>query len=187
MNGVFSRQQASFRGVATGTGVARACGRSWRNLLADGRGRSIRTDRKFVLNLGSHYSVKFLVRYCLLCNDVREDPGNLLRLDILGLMTHIRSKRVPSFPVAPPRICVLVLMTDCQGPAEITLRIVQSETGRIIFRNQPRPMQFVSIPREAVGIKFHIKNCTFPAEGLYWVEFLIDEVVAVRQALSLTS
>jgi len=131
--------------------------------------------------------MEFAVLYLIVCDDVRADPNNLLRLDVLGLMTHIRSTRKPPFPVARPRFCVLVLLTDCQGPAELALRIVQSDTGRIIFLNQPRRIRFVSAPREAVGIKFYINNCVFPSEGLYWVELLLEGAVVARQALRLTS
>jgi hypothetical protein len=131
--------------------------------------------------------MEFAVRYLILCDDVLADPNNMLRLNVLGLMTHIRSTRIPPFPVVRPRFCVLVLLAECEASAELSLRIVQSETGRIVFRNQPRRMQFVNAPREAVGIKFYIKNCAFPAGGLYWVELIIEGAVAARQALSLTS
>jgi hypothetical protein len=131
--------------------------------------------------------MEFTVRYLIVCDDVRADPNNLLRLDVLGLMTHVRSTRKPPFPVVRPRFCVLVLLTDCQGPQELALRFVESDTGRIIFRNQPRRIQFVSGPCEAVGIKFYINNCAFPAEGLYWVELLVEGAVVARQALTLTS
>jgi len=131
--------------------------------------------------------MEFTVRYFILCDDVLTDPGNLLRLNVFGLLTHIRSIRNPPFPVARPRFCVLLLLTDCRGAAEVTLRIVQSDTGRIVFRNQPRQLQFVSHSKEAVGIKFYINNCAFPAEGLYWVELLIAGTVAARQALTLIS
>jgi hypothetical protein len=129
----------------------------------------------------------FAVRCLILCDDVQADPINLLRLNVLGLMTHIRSTRIPPFPVVRPRFCVLVLLTGCEGAAELSLRIVQSETGRIVFRNQPRRMQFVNAPRDADGIKFYVNNCAFPAEGLFWVELIIEGAVAARQALSLTS
>lgn len=131
--------------------------------------------------------MEFTVRYFLLCDDVHTNPDNLLRLDVLGLMTHIRSTRIPPFPVVRPRFCVLALLTGCEGTGELSLRIVQSDAGRIIFRNQSRRIQFISAPGEAVGIIFYINNCVFPAEGLYWVEFIIEGAVAARQALSLTS
>jgi hypothetical protein len=128
----------------------------------------------------------FDVRYLILYDDVQPDPNNLLRLDVHGLMTHIRSRRVPPFPVMRPRFCVFLLLADCHGSAELTLRIVQAQTFRIIFRNQPRKVQFVSGNNEAVGIKFYVKNCVFPAEGLYWVELLESGFVVARQAISLT-
>jgi hypothetical protein len=131
--------------------------------------------------------MNFAVRYLILCDDVQADPNSLLRLNILGLLTHIRSTRVPAFPVVRPRFCVLVLLTDCQGTAEVSLRIVQSATGRIVFRNQRRSVQFVSKPNEAVGIKFLINNCMFPEEGLYWVELLVAGSMVARQPMSLTS
>jgi hypothetical protein len=127
------------------------------------------------------------VRYLLLCDDVKPDQNNLLRLNVFGLITHIRSTRKPPFPVVRPRFCVLVLLTGGQGSAELSLRIVQSDTDRIIFRNQPRRIKFVSAPQEAVGIKFYINNCVFPAEGVYWMELSIDGAVVARQALTLTS
>jgi hypothetical protein len=129
----------------------------------------------------------FAVRYLILCDDVQADSSNLPRVNVLGLITNIRSTRMPPFPVVRPRFCVLVLLTGCKGPAELSLRIVQSDTGRIVFRNQPRRLQFVNAPREAVGIRFYINNCAFPAEGLYWVELMLAGAVVARQALSLTS
>jgi hypothetical protein len=131
--------------------------------------------------------MELAIRYLILCDEVQADPSNLLRLNVLGLMTHIRSTRTPPFPVVRPRLCILVLLTGCQGPADVSLRIVQTATGRVIFRNQPRRMNFVSSPREAVGIKFHIANCAFPAEGLYWVELVFSGAVVARQVLSLTT
>ena len=127
------------------------------------------------------------VRYFILCDDVQADPNDLLRLNVLGLMTHIRSKRIPPFPVVRPRICVLVLLMGFQGPAELSLRIVQSGTHRIVFRNQPRRLQFVSTPQEAVGIKFYVNNCAFPKEGVCWIDLLDGGAVVARQALSLTA
>jgi hypothetical protein len=40
---------------------------------------------------------------------------------------------------------------------------------------------------KAVGIKFYINNCAFPAEGLFWVELMLPGAVVARQARSLTS
>jgi hypothetical protein len=127
------------------------------------------------------------VRYLLLCDDVQPDPDNFLRLNILGLITHIRSSSVPPFPVVRPRFCVLVILTGCRGVAELALRIVHAATGTVIFRNRPRPVQFVDAPEEAVGFNFRIENCGFPAEGLYWVQVIFSGTVLAQQALSVTA
>lgn len=126
-------------------------------------------------------------RYLILCDDVQADPQNLLRLNVLGLITHIRSVSTPPFPLVRPLFCVLVILIRCSGIGELSLRIVQSGTGRVVFRNQPRRVRFAGAPQEAVGVTFRIRNCSCPAEGLYWVEFVFSGTVMARQALSLTA
>jgi hypothetical protein len=127
------------------------------------------------------------VRYLILCDDVRADPTNLLRVDVLRLITHIRSTASPAFPVVRPLFCVLLILTGCRGAGELSLRIVQSDTGRVLFRNLPRRIQFSGAPEEAVGITFRLRNCSFPAAGLYWVECIFSGTFLARQALSLTA
>jgi hypothetical protein len=92
------------------------------------------------------------VRYLILCDDVHSDPANNLRVDVQGLMTHIRSTAAPPFPVVRPLFCVLVILTDCRGESELSLRIVQAETGKVVFRNQPRQVRFAGAAQEAVGL-----------------------------------
>ena len=126
------------------------------------------------------------VRYLILCDDVLVDPQNLLRLNVLGLITHIRSTAATPFPLVRPLFCILVILTGCQGAGELSYRIVQSGTRRVIFRNQPRPVQFGGNSGDAIGLLFRIRNCTFPSEGLYWVELIFSGIVIARQPLSLT-
>ncbi len=127
------------------------------------------------------------VRYLILCDDVHTDPANNLRVDVWGLMTHIRSTATPPFPVVRPLLCVLVILTDCSGEGELSLRIVQASTARVVFRNRPRRVRFTGGSQEAVGITFRVRNCSFPDAGVYWVEFLESGEVKARQALTLTS
>jgi hypothetical protein len=55
------------------------------------------------------------VRYLILCDEVQTDPQNLLRVDVRGLMTHLRYRSRPSFPVVRPHFCVLVVLAECRG------------------------------------------------------------------------
>jgi hypothetical protein len=127
------------------------------------------------------------VRYLILCDSVQTDPVNFLRVDVLGLMTHIRSTATPPFPVVRPRFSVLVILTGCRGVGELSLRIVQAATGRVVFRNQPRRVRFGDDPDEAVGIVFRIQNCSFPAAGVYLIELIYSGAVIARQRLRLTA
>ena len=103
------------------------------------------------------------------------------------MITHIRSTATPPFPVVRPLLCVLVILTGCRGTGELSLRIVQAETGRVIFRNQPRRVRFGGTAEDAVGITFRIRNCSFPVEGVYWVELIFSGTVIARQRLSLSA
>ncbi len=124
------------------------------------------------------------VLYFLLCDDVRTDPANYLRLDILGLIMRIRSTQAPPFPFVHPQFCVLVVWTEGRGTGELRLRVVQADTGRVIFRNRPRTVRFSGAPTDVNGMRFRIQNCSFPSAGLYWVECLFSGTVIARQRLS---
>ena len=92
------------------------------------------------------------VLYLILCDGVRADPANFHRVEVFGLITHFRSRAVPPFPLVRPAFCVLVILIDCQGAGELSLRIVQSETGKVVFRNAPRRVRFSGPTQDAVGL-----------------------------------
>ena len=56
----------------------------------------------------------------------------------------------------------------------------------VVFRNQPRRIRFSGALGDAVGILFRIRNCSFPAPGLYWVECVFSGTVIAHQCLGLT-
>lgn len=81
------------------------------------------------------------VRYLILCDDVQTDPHNLLRVNVFGLISHIRSTTTPSFPLVRPLLCVLVILTGCQGMDEMSYRIVRAGTGRVIFQSSVETLE----------------------------------------------
>ena len=127
------------------------------------------------------------VQYLILCDDVQADPNQLLRVNVLGLMSRMRSTAAPPFPFQRPTFCVLVILTGCQGTGELSVRIIHRETGQVIFGNVPRPVRFAGSPEDTVGFVFRVRDCSFPTAGLYWVELLFSGAVIARQRLSLTS
>ena len=127
------------------------------------------------------------VRYLILCDEVEVAPANFHRLNVRGLLTHIRSRNRLGFPVLCSHFCVLLLLVECQGQGEIALRIVQGGTGSVIYRNQPRLVRFAGAPKDVVPIAFHLRNCSFPSAGVYWVECLYSGTVIGRQPLTVTA
>src|SRR5262249_26486172 len=112
------------------------------------------------------------VLYLIVCNDVQTDPQNYQRLNILGLTSSIWSNARAPFPLLRPLLTVLVVWIGGSEPGELQLRIVEDRSGRAIFRTRPRQVRFVGDPTAVGGVTFRIRNCSFPAPGLYWVEVL---------------
>jgi hypothetical protein len=125
------------------------------------------------------------VLYLILCDAAQADPQNYNRLNVLGLMTSIRSTAQPPFPVVRPQFLAAVIWIGGHGAGVLQLRIVADRSGHTIFRTRPRQVRFVGDPAAVGGITFRIQNCSFPAAGLYWVEVLFAGGVIARQRLFL--
>ncbi|MBM4073814.1 MAG: hypothetical protein FJ271_33590 [Planctomycetes bacterium] len=125
------------------------------------------------------------VLHLIICNDIQEDPKNYHRLNVLGLITSIRSAAVPPFPVRQPELLAFLVWTGGTGKGNLTLRIVAERTGDSVFTTNPREVRFVGSVEAVSGIVFRIRNCSFPTAGLYWVEILFAGAVLARQRLIL--
>jgi hypothetical protein len=118
------------------------------------------------------------VVYLILCGDVQTDPRNFHRLIVFGLLSTIQAG---SFPVVEPDFSALLLVTGCQGSGELAVQVVQAQTGVAIFRTRRRLFRFVGDPAAVLGARFQLRNCSFPAAGLYSVEAVYDSSVIARQ------
>src|SRR5881397_200082 len=97
------------------------------------------------------------VRYLIICDDVQLDPRNLLRINVRGLIVNMRSKTAPRSPYIRPQFCVVVVLTDCQSPGELSVQLVHEQSGIVIFRTRPKPMRFAGDPQDAVGLYFRFR------------------------------
>jgi hypothetical protein len=127
------------------------------------------------------------VLYLILCENVQPDPANYHRLNVWGLLTSIRSRAHPPFPMVQPSVSVLVILTGGQGSGKLIVRVTRDETGAAVFTTRPRQVRFVGDPTAVLGMRFLIQNCTFPAAGLYWVEVEHSGSVLARQRLIVKS
>src|SRR5713101_4430262 len=99
------------------------------------------------------------VLHLILCERVETDPGNYHRLNILGLITSIRSSAAPPFPVVHPKMRALIVWSGGQGTGELELRIVDEISANTVFRTRARRVRFVGDSAAVGGVVFIIQNC----------------------------
>ena len=109
-----------------------------------------------------------VVIYCIACDYVRPHAMNPVRVTLRGLLSQLRSRLSPAFPMRCAEFSVFVLLAELEPEIEISLWIVQDVTGIVVFQNQPRWQQVSGGSNQLVGIRFRILDCWIPAEGLYW-------------------
>lgn len=119
-------------------------------------------------------AVKPIVRYMILCHDWKVDATRPNRVNILGLLSNIRSGVVPRYPMVFRELCVFLALTEARGTGTAQIICVVEETGQRIFSTPQRRVTFGSDPLEIVGVPFRIRDCRFPFEGLYSVQFWYD-------------
>jgi hypothetical protein len=125
-----------------------------------------------------------VVRYLIVCDDVRLDPDEPRGATVVGPVSALRSLGEPAFPLYHPEICVFVQLTDCRGVGDVRVEVRRAD-GTSVFRTRTRSVPFGDDPTEIVGLSFRLRNVAFPAAGLYWVELWYNDGVLARQPLEL--
>jgi hypothetical protein len=123
------------------------------------------------------------VRYLIVCDDVVTEPGPPSHSSIIHLLTHLRSRQEPPFPVTYGQLCVFVLMTECRGPAEVKVRVVQADTEDVLSSTQTRTVPFPNDPLDIARLVFRLRGVTFPEAGLYLIRFVYNEKTLAEQPL----
>src|SRR5258707_10287452 len=85
-------------------------------------------------------------------------------------LTSVRSQIAPiTFPCFWPRLCVYLQMSGYKGNASCRLEINRAETEEVLYRTSPRVISFEG-PMSVVPVVFRLRNCGFPAPGVYYVQ-----------------
>jgi len=127
-----------------------------------------------------------LVRSLIVCQDIIVDPGNIKRVSLVTLINSIRSIDEPPYPLRYPELCVFVQLTACRARGEVRLEIRRADTEEVIFVTQTRSVPFPNDPVAIQGLRFRIRNCTFPAPGFYWIQFWYDNGLVMQQPVVLS-
>ncbi|SRR5579885_74666 len=125
------------------------------------------------------------VRYLILREDVQVDPVNRRRISLVGSIGALRALGPTPYPVLQREFCGFLQMTECRGSAEGRVEPQHADSGEVIFRTSTRTLPPVNDPLEVIGVTFRIRNCVFPAPGLYRVQFWYEGPVLVQQSLLL--
>src|ERR1700686_288113 len=105
-----------------------------------------------------------IVRYMLLCDDVRIDADRPTCTHVDCLMSTIISLESPPYPLLREGICVYLVLTDChgQGVGQIRVAYVDGEHEWPVFGSSKHTLDFDGHhPLEILGVVFRITDCEF--------------------------
>jgi hypothetical protein len=117
----------------------------------------------------------------VLCDEVEESDEE----EGTHHLTGVRSKiQVPSFPSTRRRLCVFLQMSGHEGDAICRLEVHRLATDERIYRTSPRPISFQD-PVLVVPVIYRLRNCEFPAPGVYYVQIFHENKMIGERPLHL--
>jgi hypothetical protein len=108
-------------------------------------------------------SVFARVHVLVLCDEVEQRPGEEPVFDLRGVRTQVQSS---SFPYRRPQLCVYLQVSGHEGTPSGQV-VVVSEAGEQEIASAPIEDIQLRGPLTAIHVALRIRNCTFPAPGVY--------------------
>ena len=105
----------------------------------------------------------------VVCDNVYTEPGG--KTALVGLFDQLRTERLP---VKHPRMCVYASVTDIRPGTRLKLRIVHSETEKVVAELKGPPPKGTA-PTTICDFRFILNNLTFEAAGRYYIQFWADD------------
>jgi hypothetical protein len=128
--------------------------------------------------------IKPTVLHMILCDEVLRDPERPGKLTVAGLISLLRWPIGSTVPLRLEQLVALLILTDGRGTGRGRVRCINEETGQPIFGSGELPISFVGKdPSLPFGVKFRLRDCRFPAPGVYLVQFLFEHEVLCQQPL----
>jgi hypothetical protein len=123
-----------------------------------------------------------VVQYMILCQDVRLEGPKPRRLNVYGLMTHLRSPN-GVFPAPVPEFCVLLALRNGRGSGVIVISAASEDTGAVCWQSAPQPINFGPDPLETRWVYLRIRRAVFPSAGVYSFDFRYNGIGLASQSL----
>lgn len=124
-----------------------------------------------------------IVRHLIVCEDVQVDSDNPRRVTIVGVTGTLDTFGIVPFPMVYPELCLFFQMTECRGPGDFWIEVLQADTNRKMFRSPARTLTFQGDPLEVCMAALRVRECRFPLPGLYWVELCYNSEVLAQEPL----
>lgn len=115
-----------------------------------------------------------VVRYMLPCLDWEFDPTDEHRINVLGLLSFVQCDEDADFPVRVAELCVVLVLTECYKSGSGRIDCVVDENERRVFSSHEHRIASSGNPLDVVVVPFRIRNCPFPATGVYSLQFWFD-------------
>jgi hypothetical protein len=106
------------------------------------------------------------VQAMVLCDAIEESAQERAVFHLKGVRSGIE---VHLFPYPHSRLCVYLQMSGHKGEAACRVEINRAETDEVVYRTSPRVIAFEE-PMSVLPVVFRLRNCGFPAPGVYYVQ-----------------
>lgn len=122
------------------------------------------------------------VQAMLICDDV---TGSAQEKGVYYLNGVRHTISFAAFPATRQYLCVFLHLSGHRGEATCKASIYQALTDAKVFESNPKVIKFDE-PTIVVPFLLRLRNCVFPAPGVYYVEVVADGKVIGERRLELT-
>jgi len=126
-----------------------------------------------------------VVRDLIVCEEIIADPKDRKRVTLVSILDRIQSSNQPPFPFRPAKLSAYARVTECRGSGTVRLEIQEADTDAVIYATPNQAVAFPDNPLAVHWMRFRIRDCDFPAPGLYWVRLLYDDHLLAQKPLVL--
>jgi uncharacterized protein DUF6941 len=121
------------------------------------------------------------VQAMVVCDRVKESETEPGVFSLSGVRAFIGAS---SFPAFCPLLRAFVHMSGHQGIAFCHVEVNRLETDETIYRTPTKKITFKG-PTVVVPVMFRVRNCVFPAPGLYYVQVFHEGKMIAERPLEL--
>ncbi len=114
-----------------------------------------------------------LIKSMILCEDVLPGPAGSGNVHLMNVFGAIQPSAGSAFPYRFSQLCVFLQLTDAEGEGGGSIKIRSAEDDQLVFTTAEHRIQFAD-RLQLKWVLFRIKDCTFPASGVYFIEFYLD-------------